>query len=146
MTATAIPRLDSDSSPPSRALNVTLWIVQVLLASLYGLAGAMKATQPIAVLAEKLVWPGALPPPLVRFIGVSELLGSAGLILPALTRNRPGLTPLAALGLAVVMCLAIPFHLSRGELFAIPMVGTLGLLAAFVAWGRWRKAPIRPRG
>ena len=143
-TATTAPGLEP--SPPSKGLHVSLWIAQILLALLYAPAGVMKTTQPIADLAAKLVWPGALPPALVRFIGTCELLGAAGLILPALTRIRPGLTPLAALGLATVMVLAVPFHLSRGEMFALPIVVPLGVLAAFVAWGRWRKAPIRPRG
>jgi putative oxidoreductase len=133
------------SAPASKAWNVALWIAQILLAAAFGMAGVMKSTAPITELAEKMVWPGAMPAALVRFIGVSELLGAIGLILPAATRIRPMLTPLAAAGLVVVMLLAAAFHLSRGEAGALPINLTLGALAAFVAWGRFRKAPIRAR-
>ena len=84
-----------------------------------------------------------MPLPLVRFIGVSELAGAIGLILPAATKIKPTLTPLAALGLLTIMILAMAFHLSRGEAQALPINMALGGLAAFVAWGRTKKAPIR---
>ena len=89
-------------------------------------------------------WPGDLPPALVRFIGASELAGALGLVLPSATRIRPLLTPLAAMGLVIVMLLAALFHISRGEWLALPINAVLGGLAAFVAWGRLRKAPIFP--
>ena len=134
-----------NATRPSKALHISLWVVQVLLALNFGFAGLMKSTQPIAVLAEKMVWPGVLPEALVRFIGVSELLGALGLILPAATRIKPALTPLAAAGLVTIMVLAMGFHLSRGEVGALPINLVLGALAAFIAWGRWKKAPIQPR-
>jgi putative oxidoreductase len=134
-----------ESRSRSKALSVSLWVVQALLAAAFGMAGIMKTTMPIAELAEKMVWPGALPPGLVRFIGVSELAGAIGLILPAVTRIRPVLTPLAAGGLVVVMILASVFHVTRGEFQAPPINLTLGALAAFVAWGRFKKAPISDR-
>ena len=81
----------------------------------------------------------------MRVIGVAELLGALGLILPAATRVKPMLTPLAASGLATVTLLAAIFHISRGELGALPIPLVLGGLAAFVAWGRAAKAPIAPR-
>jgi hypothetical protein len=109
------------------------------------MAGVMKTTMPIAELAKKMVWPGALPPAMVRFIGASELLGAIGLLLPSLTRIKPRLTPLAAAGLALIQILAMLFHLSRGEVWALPLNLTLGGLAAFVAWGRNNRAPITPR-
>jgi len=84
------------------ALNVAVWIVQVLLAVGFGMAGVMKSTAPIADLSAKMPWVSAVPEALVRFIGVSELVGAVGLILPAATRIRPGLTALAAAGLVVV--------------------------------------------
>ena len=129
----------------SKPLNVALWGTQLLLAAMFGMAGFMKTTAPMEVLAAKLVWPGALPEALVRFIGTAEFLAAVGLILPAVTRIRPLLTPLAAMGLVVVMALAVPFHLSRGELQALAVNIPLGALAAFVAWGRLKKAPILPR-
>jgi putative oxidoreductase len=143
MTATATP--SKDSAPPSRGIHIALWIVQVLLALNFGFAGFMKSTQPIEALVERLVWPGALPEALVRFIGVCELLGALGLILPAATRIKPVLTPLAAAGLATIMLLASVFHLSRGEARVVPINLVLGGLALFVAWGRRKKAPIAPR-
>lgn len=139
---------DSVPSPavrPRKALNVALWVAQVLLAVAFGMAGVMKTTQPLADLTRMMVWPGALPPALVRFIGAAELAGALGLVLPAITRVRPALTALAAAGLAVVMLFASVFHVARGELQALPINLTLGLLAAFIAWGRFRKAPIPAR-
>ena len=122
-----------------------MWVVQVLLAVAFGFAGVMKSTAPIADLVEKMVWPGALPEAVVRFIGLSELAAALGLTLPSLTRIKPALTPLAAAGLVVVMSLAAIFHITRGEISALPINIGLGALAMFVAWGRWKKAPIAPR-
>lgn len=100
---------------------------------------------PIAEVSQYIVWAQVVPAALVRFIGASELAAAIGLILPAATRIRPMLTPLAAAGLVLVMLLAIGFHLSRGEIQALPVNIALGALAAFVAWGRFRKAPISAR-
>jgi putative oxidoreductase len=83
-------------------------------------------------------------PPLLRSIGLAELAGALGL-LPSLTRIRPNLTPLAALGLIAVMVLAIPFHLSRGEAMMLPMNPILAVLAGIIAWGCTRKAPLQAR-
>ena len=130
---------------PSKALHLGLWVVQGLLGAMFLAAGVMKATQPIAVLVDTLGWPAAVPAALVRVIGVAELLGALGLILPAATRVKPMLTPLAGVGLAMVMLLATIFHISHGELGALPIPLVLGGLAAFVAWGRAAKAPIAPR-
>ncbi|MEO8075552.1 MAG: DoxX family protein [Acidobacteriota bacterium] len=128
-----------------QALNAALWIAQALLAFTFGFAGFLKVTQPIAALATQMPWTGAVPAALVRCIGVSELAGAIGLILPAATRIRPALTPLAAVGLVVIMGMAAGFHLSRGEVYMLPMNGVLGALAAFVAWGRFGKRPIAAR-
>ena len=135
--------VNSPSSP--KAMNISLWIVQILLAVMFGMSGGMKLMTPIDALAQQLGWPGAVPELLVRFIGLSEVAGALGLILPSLTRIRPSLTALAAAGLVVVMVLAAAFHLTRGEIQALPINLMLGGLAAFVAWGRTKKAPIRPR-
>jgi uncharacterized membrane protein YphA (DoxX/SURF4 family) len=130
---------------PSKALHMILWGVQILLGLAFALAGSMKVGQPIDVLAGKMAWVSAVPEGLVRFIGVSELLGGVGLILPAATRVKPWLTPLAAVGLTTVMVLAAAFHVTRGEVSMMPASLILGGLAALVAWGRWKKAPIAPR-
>jgi hypothetical protein len=135
----------ASAARPSKALHIGLWVAQVLLALAFTSAGAMKLTQPIAVLAAKMVWPGAIPEGLVRFIGLSELLGGLGMILPAATRIKPALTPLAGIGLTTIMILAAVFHLSRGEAPMMPVNLALGGLAGFVAWGRLKKAPIAPR-
>ena len=124
---------------PSRALQVSLWLVQLLLAAAFLLVGYTHAIAPIAVAVARAPWVASLPVALVRFIGVAELVGALGVLLPAATRIRPTLTPLAAAGLATMMVLAIPFHLVRGEANAIVINLVLGSLAAFVAWGRaWR--------
>jgi putative oxidoreductase len=104
----------------------------------------MKIATPIAVLAQKMAWvPGA--PALVRFIGISELAGAIGLILPAAFKTMPKLAGFAATGLLAIMVLAVPFHIYRGEARVIAVPVLLGVLAAFVAWGRFRAAPIQAR-
>lgn len=128
-----------------RGLRVALWTAQGLLAVLFGMAGFMKATAPLAVLAAKMPWTTAAPAALVRFIGTAEILGALGLLLPSLTRIRPALTPVAAAGLATIMTLAIAFHLTRGETGVIGFNLALGALAVFVAWGRSRRARIAAR-
>jgi hypothetical protein len=122
-------------------MTYALWTVQGLLAALFLWAGGMKLLLPL----EQLAGPIALPGWFVRFIGVAEALGALGLVLPGLLRIRPGLTPLAALGLVIVMIGATGLGLAIGDLAMtlIPLV--VGLLAAFVAYGRWRLAPHRER-
>ena len=129
---------------PRRALNAALWVAQAVLALAFGAAGLMKVATPIAVLARSAPWIAEMPW-LVRFIGSSELAGALGMLLPSLTRIRPRLTALAGAGLLAVMVLASGYHLSRGELGALPVTFALGALAAFVAWGRHRAAPIAAR-
>jgi putative oxidoreductase len=130
---------------PGRGIVIALWVVQLLLAFMFGMAGFMKSTTPLPQLSQMLPWVNDVPGPLVRFIGISEFAGALGLILPAVTRIQPWLTPLAGAGLTTVMVLASGFHLSRGEPQVLPMNIVLGLLGAFVAWGRTKKAPISPR-
>jgi hypothetical protein len=116
-----------------------LWIVQGLLALLFLFAGGMKLVLPL----EELTGPMPLPGWFVRFIGVAEVLGAIGLILPGLLRLRLGLTPLAAAGLVLIMSGATVLTLAGGDIVMalIPLV--VGLLSAFVAYGRWRLAPHR---
>ncbi len=129
----------------SKRLNVTLWTVQILLALIFAMTGTMKVVQPIAALAGSLPALAHVPPALVRFIGIAELLGAAGLILPAATRIAPVLTPVAAGALTLVMLLASLVHISRGEFTVLLVPVLVGALCAFVAWGRSRGAPILPR-
>lgn len=126
----------------SKGLNIALWITQVLLAAMYLMAGSTKLFQPIAEIAKMLPWVNESNAGLVRFIGLSELLGGIGLILPSLLRIQPRLTPLAAIGLAVIQVLATGFHISRGETSVIGVNILFMALAVFVAWGRTKKVPI----
>lgn len=120
-------------------MTYALWIVQGLLALLFLFSGGMKLVLPL----EALAGPVALPGLFLRFIGVAEVLGGLGLILPGLLRIRPGLTPLAAAGLVIIMTGATVVTLAGDDvaLALIPLV--VGLLSAFVAYGRWRLAPHR---
>ncbi len=130
----------------SKRLFVTLWAVQILLAVIFAMAGTMKIVQPIAALTASLPALKHVPPALVRFIGIAELLGAAGLILPAATRIAPALTPIAAGALTLVMLLASLLHISRAEFTSLPVPVVVGALCAFVAWGRGTRARILPRG
>jgi hypothetical protein len=114
-------------------MNRVLWIVQGLLALLFLFAGGMKLVLPIEALTEQMPLPGLF----VRFIGVAEVFGAIGLILPGLLRTRPGLTPLAAVGLVIIMIGATVLTVAGGEVATalIPLV--VGLLLAFVAYSRW---------
>ena len=119
-------------------MTYVLWTVQGLLALVFLFAGGMKLVLPL----EQMAGPVELPGYLLRFIGVAEVLGALGLILPSVLRIRPGLTPLAACGLVIIMIGATVITL--GAVLIGPAVISLivGLLAAFVAYGRWRLAPI----
>lgn len=117
-------------------MNTVLWIVQILLAVAYGVAGVLKSTQGRKLL-DKMPWVEDFSDRTVRFIGVMELLGAIGLVLPAATGIATWLTPLAATGLVVVQLLAVATHLRRKEPQVVPVNLVLALLAAFVAWQRF---------
>ena len=127
--------------------TIGLWVVQVLLAAVYAFAGFNKVSQPMDALAAMgMAYAIDYPDLLTRFVGTMELLGAVGIILPALTRIMPGLTPLAALGFSAIQVLAIGLHAMRGESAqTLPMNLVLLALSLFVLWGRTRKAPISPR-
>jgi uncharacterized membrane protein YphA (DoxX/SURF4 family) len=124
-----------------KEMNIALWVVQVLLAIMFLLAGFPKAFQPIDTVAKRLTWAKQIPAWLVRFIGIAELLGAVGLILPALTHIVPSLTAIAAVGLVLVMVCAIIFHIARKEYSNISVGVILLILAAFVAYGRFVLMP-----
>jgi uncharacterized membrane protein YphA (DoxX/SURF4 family) len=117
-------------------MNIALSIVQALLALLFLFAGGMKLVLPIEEMMKQMPLP--LPGWFVWFTGIVEVLGAIGLILPWLLRIRPGLTPLAAAGLVIVMIGAIAYTLAAGDVASALMPLVVGILAAFVAYGRWR--------
>ena len=122
-------------------MNVALWIIQGLLAALFVFSGGMKLVLPI----EKMQDPVALPGLFLRFIGVCELLGGIGLILPSLLRIRPGLTPLAAAGLVVIMIGAVVITVIYMGVASALIPLLVGILAAFITYGRSQLAPIPPK-
>ena len=117
--------------------NVLLWVVQGLLALLFLLAGGIKLVMPIEEMAAQIGLPGLF----LRFIGVVEVLGAIGLILPGLLRIRTGLTPLAACGLVIIMIGATVITVMSGQILPALLPLIVGLLSASVAYGRWRLVP-----
>ena len=110
-----------------------------MLAALFLFAGGAKLVLPL----DQMTGPVALPGWFLRFLGVAEVLGALGLILPGLLRIRSGLTPLAAAGLTIIMIGATAIGLAVGDVAMTLIPLAVGLLAAFVAYGRWRLAPQR---
>ncbi|HEY6908293.1 MAG TPA: DoxX family protein [Myxococcales bacterium] len=115
-----------------------LWTLQFLLAALFLFAGGMKLVLPVDELTRQSTLPGAF----LRFIGVVEVLGAIGLVVPGLTRIRPGLTVAAAIGLLIVMAGAVVLTVQSGEAKTALFPFLVGVLLAFVAWGRLRLAPL----
>lgn len=118
-------------------MNTALWVVQILLALAFGMAGWLKASRPKADLEPKLAWMQDFPQSTIRLIGIAELLAAVGLVVPAASGLLPILTPLAASGLAIIMVLAIGVHARRKETQAIVINVVLLALCLFVAWGRF---------
>jgi len=121
-------------------MNLALWVVQILLAIAFSMAGMMKASRPKEKLPENMGWAKDISQGTVTLIGVLEILGAVGLILPQITGILPWLTPVAAVGLVLTMIGAIITHMRRGEGFAPAVI--LLVLAAFVAFGRFVLVPI----
>ena len=118
-------------------MNIALWIAQGLLAAIFLFAGGMKLILSIEEMTKQLPLPGLF----LRFIAVCEVLGAIGLILPWLLGSRPGLTPLAAAGLVIIMIGATALTLATAGITMALILLVVGILAAFVAYGRWRLAP-----
>ena len=121
-------------------MNILLWILQCLLGLLFIFSGVMKFVMSVAEMNAQspVVWPGIF----LHFIGVCEVLGGVGLILPSALRIEPYLTPLAAAGLAIITAGATVTTLMgpMKGMAVVPLVTCL--LCIFVAWGRWRARPI----
>ena len=113
--------------------NTRLWTAQVVLAALFLFAGVFKLITPTDALATQSHMNGAF----IKFIGVCETLGAIGLIVPWLTRIRSELTPLAASGLVIIMTGAVTVSLIQGAGVASAFPGIVGVLAFYVARGRW---------
>ena len=126
-----------------KSLHVTLWVVQVLLGALFLFAGGVKLVTPIAAMAAQM--PVHLPGAFLRFIGWAEALGGLGLVLPGLTGIQPRLTPLAALGLVIIMIGATAITVLAGAVGPALFPATVGALAGTVAYGRGIRRPHRTR-
>ena len=129
----------------SKLLNIGLWIAQVLVAVAFVMIGFIKLTTPIADLSMMMAWTGEYPEAFVRTIGVIDVAGGLGILLPSLTRIMPRLTVIAAVAATILQVLAIGFHVSRGEAALTPLNFVLLALIVFILWGRSKKAPIAPR-
>ncbi len=126
----------------SKAIHITIWVAQVILAGSLIWAAWMKLFQSIEQLSAMWPWAGEVPDAFVKFTGIVDLLGAMGLILPSLLRIKPNLTPIAAICIIVLMICASVFHIVRGEVSNIGANIVFALIAAFIAWGRFKKAPI----
>jgi len=141
MTKKAMEQPGDDSVSKRPGLNYALWIVQGLLGLLFLLAGGMKLVMSMAELTKNTPLPG----PFLKFIGVAEVLGAIGLILPRLLRIRQGLTPLAAAGLVIIMIGATVVTVATQGVAAALLPLVTGLLSLFVVYGRWCVVGMRAR-
>jgi uncharacterized membrane protein YphA (DoxX/SURF4 family) len=118
-------------------MNIVLWICAALLALVFFASGLMKATSPKEKLVKNMAWARPVPEDGIKALGLVEVLGALGLILPRATGVAPVLTPLAAVGCAIVMAGATLVHARLKETKAIPMTVVLLILAIVVAAGRF---------
>ena len=126
-------------------MNILLWVLQVLLGTLFLYSGILHFSVPPDLPAQ-MAWMYELPTGLHYFSGTAEILIGLGLILPGLTRIQTRLTPLAALGLVLVMAGAAVWQLTRSAYADV--VGNIVImgLAGFVAYGRWKLRPLKDKG
>ncbi len=123
-------------------MNITLWVLQVLLAVAFFAHGWLLLMPPPDIAAQMNA---SLPRVFWVFLGVAEVLAAVGLTLPGLTRILPWLVPCAAAGVMIVMISATVWHLARGEFSSAGITAVLLVMAAFTAYARWRIVPIPPR-
>ena len=135
----------TNTVPVSKGTNIGIWVAQVLGAAAFIMAGVMKTMTPIPELSAMMPWTGEYLTAFVRLMGVIDLAGGLGLLLPSLTRIMPRLTVIAAAACVLLQILAIGFHASRGEFAVLPTNVVYIALALIVLWGRGHKAPIAPR-
>jgi putative oxidoreductase len=123
-------------------MNIAIWIIQGFLGLAFFLAGFLKSTQSGAKLASMMPWVGDVSLRWPRFIGICEMLGALGLVLPGVTHIQPWVTVVAAGGLAMVMVDAAIFHQSRKEYAMIAVNAVLFVLAVLIVYGRWVLVPL----
>lgn len=128
-----------------RLSHIAIWIAQLLVGLSFIAGGVIKLAMPIPELAAMWQWAGDLPAAWVRLLGIVDIAGGAGVLLPSLTRIRPGVTVLAAVGCVLLQLCAMLFHASRAELAQVPVNLVYLLLSAAIVWGRWTIAPIGAR-
>ena len=122
-------------------MNITLWILQILLAAAFLAHGGLLLFPPAAIAQQMSVLPAAF----WIFLGVAEVCAAIGLTLPGITRILPWLVPCAAAGLMIVMISATIFHTARSEVSSAITTAILFVLVTFVAYMRWKVKPILPR-
>jgi uncharacterized membrane protein YphA (DoxX/SURF4 family) len=118
-------------------MNTIIWIIQGITALMFAMAGSMKLTQPKEKLVKSLPWVVDFSLPTVRFIGTSELLGATGLIVPMAANVLPILTPIAAIGLTVLMVLAASYHIRKNQYKEVMFNAVLFILSAIIAYARF---------
>lgn len=118
-------------------MNILLWVLQLLLALIFLMAGMMKLRQSKEEMAERMAWVEDFSQQTIRIIGVLEVLGALGMVLPWATGILPWLTPVAAIGLALTMLGAIATHIKRKEYAMMGMNVVLLIMAVVVAYGRF---------
>ena len=123
-------------------MNILLWVLQVLLAMAFFAHGLLFLFPPAAMVEQMNA---SFPRWFQLFLGVAEVLAALGLTLPALSRVQPWLVSCAAVGIMIVMIGATIFHMARGEVSSAVITAVLLAMATFVAYMRWRVAPIPPR-
>jgi uncharacterized membrane protein YphA (DoxX/SURF4 family) len=119
-------------------VNVALWVLQILIGLVFLFAGGVKLVGPLDQFMKAM--PAWISPGFLRFVGVCEVAGGLGLILPRLLRVKPGLTPLAAVGLIGIMIGAVVVTATGASPAQAAMPVIVGLMLAFIAYGRWRLA------
>lgn len=122
--------------------QILVWMVQVLVALVFIYAGYIKLIQPISELSNTIPWTADVYTWFVRFIGLVDLIGGLGLLLPSVLRIQPHYAYCAAWSLCGVMILAMAFHLFRGEYDGIAVNVVLFGMLYFIGWARYKKFPI----
>jgi len=130
---------------PSKVVHILLWIGQALLAAIFIMGGTTVLLQPIEAIASQMSFVNHFPYLVVKLIGLCEIVGGIGLILPSLLKIKPILTPIAAGLLALVMLFAVIYHLTHNEAAGSGFPLALGVIAGLVSWGRLKVAPIPGR-